>query len=76
MSWTDNEPCIQFMFTSFGVACQRLSVVKRGTLFPAIYHPEGKERFVSEKADSERTHKNNASCILLLCHTSLMLRRK
>lgn len=43
---------------------KRLFVVKGGILFPAVYLPEGSEKFVGKKrkADSERTRKNNASC--------------
>lgn len=43
--------CLPALAVPAGEA-KRLFVIKRGLLFPAVYLPEGKERFVSKKADS------------------------
>lgn len=59
---------------------KRLSVVKGGILFPAVYLPEGSEKFVSEKKKQtvRELARTTPAAILLLRYTCepLMLRLK
>lgn len=47
---------------------KRLSVTKRGILFPAVYLPEGSEKFVSKKKQTVRElARTMPAAILLQC---------